>query len=552
MLNALHIQNFVIVAELSLVFNTGFSVLTGETGAGKSILIDALGLVLGGRAEASLIRYGADKADIQADFTILTQPLAQAWLAQQDLVDEDEPHACLLRRVLEQTGRSRAFINGRQVTIQQLRELGAMLVDIHGQHAHQSLVRAGAQRKLLDDYANQPVQLNAVKDAWQHWQAAEKAYNTWQTQQSQLEAERDALQWRLQELDTLHPQADEWQTLQQSHQTLAHASELLEAAQSSLQILDEEERACSGQLYLVRQRLAVLAEIDPKLHEAVALLESAEAQVSEAVYSLRHYSQRLEIDPQALQEAETRLNELHSMARKYRITPEELPQLVQQTRQRWQALDAASDGVGLDLARQEAAQRYALVAQQLTAIRTQAAAQLSGAITTQMQSLAMAGSRLSIVLLPCAAHAYGVEECEWQVAQHESLPLRPLSKVASGGELSRISLAIQVITSQIAAVPTLIFDEVDSGIGGRVADIVGKLLRQLGQKTQVLCITHLPQVAACAEHQWQVSKHKQSDGVVSQIRALDYPERIEEIARMLGGEAITDITRRHASEMLAS
>jgi DNA repair protein RecN (Recombination protein N) len=549
MLRALSIRDFVIVDRLDLEFKPGFTALTGETGAGKSILIDALTMVLGERSDAGLVREGCAKAEISAEFSLEAVPPAQQWLEAADLADD--PAACLLRRVLEASGRSRAYINGRPATLQQLKELGEMLVDIHGQHEHQSLTRSLAQRQLLDAYAGAQALARETADAWRHWQDLRSQRAEWERNAQALEEERERLRWQRQELERLAFSAEEWETLQADHKRLAHAASLLETVEYALEALSEGEAAALAIVDGVLSKLRTAIEYDPGLKEALEVLEPAQIQIQEAVYGLRHYRNRIDLDPRRLQEAEQRLEAIHTTARKHRTSPERLPELLAGVRQRLADLGDGASAEELARREQAAEQAYRALAGKLSHAREKAAAELTGRVTEQMQGLALSGGRFEVALHPASeGGAHGLEQVEFLVAANPGSAARALAKVASGGELSRISLAIQTVTSTVAEVPTLIFDEVDAGIGGRVAEIVGRMLAQLGRRHQVMCITHLPQVAASAAHQWQVTKKAAAGGVRSDVRELDGAQRVEEIARMLGGVKITETTRKHAAEML--
>jgi DNA repair protein RecN (Recombination protein N) len=549
MLRALSIRDFVIVDRLDLEFKPGFTALTGETGAGKSILIDALTMVLGERSDAGLVREGCAKAEISAEFSLEAVPPAQQWLEAADLADD--PAACLLRRVLEASGRSRAYINGRPATLQQLKELGEMLVDIHGQHEHQSLTRSLAQRQLLDAYAGAQALARETADAWRHWQDLRSQRAEWERNAQALEEERERLRWQRQELERLAFSAEEWETLQADHKRLAHAASLLETVEYALEALSEGEAAALAIVDGVLGKLRTAIEYDPGLKEALEVLEPAQIQIQEAVYGLRHYRNRIDLDPRRLQEAEQRLEAIHTTARKHRTSPERLPELLAGVRQRLADLGDGASAEELARREQAAEQAYRALAGKLSHAREKAAAELTGRVTEQMQGLALSGGRFEVALHPASeGGAHGLEQVEFLVAANPGSAARALAKVASGGELSRISLAIQTVTSTVAEVPTLIFDEVDAGIGGRVAEIVGRMLAQLGRRHQVMCITHLPQVAASAAHQWQVTKKAAAGGVRSDVRELDRAQRVEEIARMLGGVKITETTRKHAAEML--
>jgi DNA repair protein RecN (Recombination protein N) len=549
MLKFLGIRDFVIVSSLELDFSAGFTALTGETGAGKSILIDALSLALGERGDATMVRNGCERAEIAAEFDIAALPKLQAWLREQEL--EGDTNVCLLRRVLDAGGRSRGFINGRSATLQQLREAGDQLLDIHGQHAHQSLVRADAQRVLLDGYAGMAGAAEQVAELYREWQTLRRRRISLSENAEAVAAERELLQFQRNEMEGLGFNVAEWNALQDDYARLAHAASLLETAAFGIETLSESDTACLAQLNALTARLRDGLEHDASLGETLRMLESAQAELQEAVYALRHYQQRLDTDPQRLREQEQRIQSVMDAARKYRVAPEQLDEALQRTLARLAELGGDADLAELEQQEKSAQQSYLSAAQKLTAARKKAAGKLAREITAALQTLAMLGGSFAVALLPLAeGNAFGLETIEFQVAANPGVPPRSLAKVASGGELSRISLAIQVATSQVASVPTLIFDEVDSGIGGRVAEIVGHLLKKLGKSYQVLCVTHLPQVAAAADQQWQVSKAVENGVTLSHIALLDGEQRVEEIARMLGGIRITETTRKHAAEML--
>ncbi|MDD2885205.1 MAG: DNA repair protein RecN [Dechloromonas sp.] len=550
MLRHLTLRDFVIVDQLTLDFAAGFGTLTGETGAGKSILIDALALVLGERGDAGVVRASRDKAEISAVFDIAALPTLQAWLRDNELVADDE---LLLRRVVDVGGRSRAWINGTPATVQQLRTVGEWLVDIHGQHAHQSLLRADAQRQLLDAHAGLNELASTVATAWRRWREADLAWRQAMSGAEVLQREREQLDWQVRELEALALVEDEWLTLDAEHRRLGHAAGLMEGTQYALAMLADDEAACERQIDRVATRLAGLADFDPALAEVAGLLASVQAELADAVSTLRRYVDRVDLDPSRLSEVERRMEAILAQARKHRVTAGELPALLADWQRRLSELAAAAD---LDhMAAQAAVARtaYRQLAEQLSDGRRQAAATMSGQVSELMKQLALSSGRFDIALLPLEAGTVnGLEQVEFRIAGLAGNEARPLAKVASGGELSRISLAIQVLTSRSASVPTLVFDEVDVGIGGGVAEIVGRLLHELGQERQVLCVTHLPQVAARADWQWQVSKAQRNGQTLSAITPLDAGGRVNEIARMLGGVEITDITRRHAQELLRS
>ncbi|MBP0607417.1 MULTISPECIES: DNA repair protein RecN [Burkholderia] len=549
MLRHLSIRDFVIVAALDLEFDSGFSVFSGETGAGKSILIDALALALGERADASVVRTGCGRADITAEFT--PHDRVARWLDEHAFDAED---TVMLRRVIDANGRSRAFINGTSATLAQLRELGEMLVDIHGQHAHQLLMRPDAQRELFDTHAGLVADAANVARAWRVWRDATQAIDAAKAHERELQLEREKLAWQLAELDKLAPQAGEWDEVSNEHKRLSHSANLIEGVRGALNALSESDDAMLAQLGAIVSKLRSLADYDTALGDALASLEPAEIQLQEAVYSLSHYAQRVDLDPERLAQVETRLDALHSTARKFRLPPDTLHEEHAARRAQLAALDAAADLGALEAAQAKAREAYLADAKRLSKARAQAAKALGTAVTAGMQELSMAGGSFEVALVPLAdGGPHGLEQVEFRVAGHPGVPLRPLAKVASGGELARISLALAVIASAASPTPTLIFDEVDTGIGGGVAEVVGRLLHQLGRERQVLCVTHLPQVAARGDHHFQVAKGAdERGGTVSSVVALDKASRVEEVARMLGGLEITATTRKHAKEMLAA
>lgn len=547
MLCRLTIRDFVLVDRLELEFQAGFGTLTGETGAGKSILVDALAFALGERADAGLVRSGGERAEVTAEFD-LDGSTAAGWLREHDL---DSDGSLLLRRLVDTNGRSRAYLNGSPVTVQQLREVAERLVDIHGQHAHQSLLRSDAQRALLDSHARLEPLLAEVATAWRDWREARDSLDVASQGIEALAAEREQLAWQLGELETLGFSLAEWQALNDDHRRLAHAASLVEGAQLSLQVLAEGDTACEARVATVANRLEGLAEYDPALSEVACLLQSAQTELAEAISALRRYASHVELDPQRLNELERRIEAVLDCARKFRCKPDELPALLARCQERLTVLGEAADLDGLAKRLAAAGERYGQLAQRLSAERTAAASTLGREVSQVMQQLALGGGSFEVALVPVAGgNASGLEQIEFRVAGLAGDQSRSLAKVASGGELSRISLAIQVVTSQAARVPTLIFDEVDVGIGGGVAEVVGRLLRELGVERQVLCVTHLPQVAARANWQWLVSKTADAGQVRSRVATLDGERRVEEIARMLGGIEITAITRQHAREML--
>lgn len=549
MLRRLQIRDFVIVDRLELEFGGAFGALTGETGAGKSILLDALGLAMGARGEPGVVRPGRERAEIVAEFDLPGTGGLADWLAANEISTEDD--CVLLRRVVDAGGRSRAWLNGTAVTLGQMREAADWLADIHGQHAHHALLRGDAQRSLLDAHGGLEALADKVAARWREWQAARSARIAAATNAEGLAREREMLAWQLHELRELAYAADEWAELNHEQARLAHAASLIEGAQNAVATLLDSDMAIGPELDRLAARIASMAGFDDALAPVAELLGSAAIQVDEAGHALRRYRERLEIDPGRLDELDRRIGAISDIARKYRLEPEELPALLAHTEHRLAEMDEVSDPAQLVERERLAEEAYVALGRELSAGRAAAAAALSEAVTESMQLLAMGGGAFSVALVPLdEGAAGGLERIEFQVSTNASQPLRALAKVASGGELSRIGLAIQVIASRSSTTPTLIFDEVDVGIGGRVAEIVGQMLRRLGDERQVLCVTHLPQVAAQARWQWNIAKEEQGGDTLSRVMVLDERGRIDEIARMLGGVTITDTTRRHAAEML--
>lgn len=553
MLQTISLRDFVIVDQLELDFSSGFTVLTGETGAGKSILLDALGLVLGERADSSQIREGSNRAEISALFLIeseLAQSFSQ-WLDTQGFPLEDDGQSLLLKRTVESNGRSRAFINGSVATLVQLREAGDQLVDIHGQHAHQLLLKGGAQRQLLDRHAGLLPLASEVAQSFKTLADSRRRLEQAENAGQDVERERERLEWQLEELTELSPQEGEWSSIQSEHARLANGAKLIGGCQEAIEILSDADNSLESTLSKVCTTVGTLAEHDPALGDINQALESASIQLDEAIHGLNRYLQKIDLDPARLAQVEERMQALHSTAKKYRAEVDELPTLLQTTHERLDALTASQN---IEALREQVKQEevaYLKLAKQLSQKRGEAASDLGQLVTDAMQDLSMVGGRLEIALTPLSeGGSHGLEQIEFLVAGHAGSTPRSLAKVASGGELARISLAISVITSKASFTPTLIFDEVDAGIGGAVAETVGKLLHQLGQSHQILCVTHLPQVAAQGNHHLKVSKSQTGEKTVSQVQILGRAERVEEVARMLGGATITDTTRRHARELL--
>ncbi len=554
MLRTLSIRDFVIVDAIELEFSSGFSVFTGETGAGKSILIDALQLALGGRGDASVVREGAAKADITADFSVSAAALA--WLEQNEFANDEG--GALLRRVIDNAGRSKAYINGVAATATQLRDLGDLLVDIHGQHAHQSLLKPDAQRALLDNQASfkdagAAGDAQTVAAAYKAWRALARQREEFEINAKNVLIERERLEWQVSELEKLAVKPGEWADIGNEHSRLSHAASLLEGAQEALEVISEADHPILSQLSSLNQKLSKLVDVDAQLQPVLDCLEPARIQLQEAAYALSHYLDKVELDPERLRQVEARLDAIHGTARKFRVAPEELPDEHAALSERLKQLADASDLEGLRKQEDKIKVSYLEAAQRLSRSRAAAAQLLGTQVTAAMQELNMTGGSFVVGLNAVEPTSHGVEQVEFLVAGHAGVAPRPLAKVASGGELARIALAISVITSNATTTPTLIFDEVDSGIGGAVAEVVGRLLKRLGQERQVLCVTHLPQVASQANQHFQVAKGTTEQGkTVSRIDVLDNKSRVEEVARMLGGLEITATTRKHARELLAS
>jgi len=550
MLSHLSIRNYLLVESVELDFAPGLTVLTGETGAGKSILVDALALALGDRAEGGVVRQGAARAEISAEFVIDDVPQLAAWLDEAGFASDDG--TLILRRVIDAGGRSRAFINGSVAPLAQLKDAAEFLLDIHGQHAHHALLRPQTQREVLDAYAGAQSQAAAVSDAWHAWQGARQRRLDAESHGQARQIEREGLTLAVEELRALGGDLARWDEIQTEHARLAHVTTLLEGSHALIDGLDESESAVSGQLGEMSARLDAMQAVDDSLGEIATLLNAASADVAEAVHALRRYAGHLSLDPERLTELDRLLADMHRLARKHRVQPDALAGLLDQFQARLAELAASDDLDALQASEDAAWARYQTDAKRLGALRRKAAAALSKQVTAAMHELALAGGHLDIVLQPTGEpRAHGLEDVGFLVASHPGLPPGPLGKVASGGELSRISLAIQTALSGVAGVPTLIFDEVDVGIGGSVAEAVGRRLAKLGETRQVLVITHLPQVAARGTRHLRVAKQANGGFVTSNIESLDADTRVEEIARMLGGLKITATTRQHAAEMLA-
>jgi DNA repair protein RecN (Recombination protein N) len=554
MLHRLAIRDFVIVDALEIDFAAGFTVLSGETGAGKSILVDALQLALGGRGEAGVVREGRPRAEISAEFDV---PVALArWLADAGFdADTGDAGRLLLRRTIDAQGKSRAWINGGGATIAQLREAADHLVDIHGQHAWQGLTRAPAVRALLDAHAG--VDTGPLAGRWAEWRAATQALATAGEQQGRLESERERLAWQIGEVTRLGPGADEWAELDAEHTRLAHGQSLIDAARAALDAIAEHELNADALAGRAVDALQAVAAFDARLEGPIEALQGAQAQLQDAAHTLAGYLDRSELDPERMRAVDERLSAWVGLARRHRRAPAELPALLAQWQAELRELEAAADLDALRRAHDDARAAYDAEAARVSAARKAAAPKFAAAVTRTMQQLGMAGGRFDVALEPAgAAQSFGVENVEFLVAGHAGATPRPLGKVASGGELSRIALAVAVVGTEQQgagdAPQTLIFDEVDAGIGGAVAETVGRLMKQLGRERQVLAVTHLPQVAACADRHFLVSKEALGTGARSAIEEVAGETRVAEIARMLGGQQLSSTSLAHAEEMLAS
>ncbi len=553
MLNHITIKNLAIVDFLELELNTGFSVLTGETGAGKSILIDALGLVLGDRAEAAAVRYNADRADITAEFELNNAQITQ-WLCDNELDDADNPSECLIRRTINAKGRSRGFVNGQPVPLQVLRELGEKLVNIHGQNTHQALLKTDEQRLLLDNFAGSNALRKELNQCYQQWQKKSAEYKKLQQDTSERDARLDLLRFQVQELQEFDLQENELPQLEEEHKRLSNASRLIETSQSAYYRLSEDENSISSHISYTLNELTALGELDSRLNPVLEMLNNAFIQIDEAGSELRHYIDSLELDPERLNWLDQRIAGIYDLARKHHIETNELYTHAEILNQELRQLENADSHLEtLEKEVEEFRREYFKLAEKLTGEREKASQLLAEQVMSHIHELGMGHCVFEIRLHSTDSEQpqlHGMEVIEFYVTTNPGQPLRPLSKVVSGGELSRISLAIQVVTAQFSDIPTLIFDEVDVGIGGGIAEMVGSKLRLLGSNSQVLCVTHQAQVASQAHCHYFVEKQSDDNSTKTTIRILDKEQRIDEISRMLGGVKITEQTRSHAKEML--
>lgn len=553
MLRELSIRDYAIIDELDLSFDAGLTVLTGETGAGKSIVVDALGLVLGDRADSGAVRHAAERAEISASFDIGDLRGITEWLAERDL---DAGGTCMLRRVIGADGRSRGYVNGSPAPLALMRELGEQLVDIHGQHEHQSLLRRGAQLALLDAHGGHDAQREALAGTWREWQVADEAWTALRDAADDRANRLDLLRFQLGELDALALADGELADLDAEHARFANAGRLLDAARAAHTLVDGDDGPhARGLSHQAAAALAEVADLDPKLAEVQALFEQAAIQLGEGAADLARWLDRFEMDPARKDFVEQRIGVAHQLARKHRVAPDELPALHARLRVEFDALDQADVRLeALDRDRERLAAAYRAAAAALSKVRKKTAAALARKVTAAMQELGMPGGRFEVELTHDAARFApgGSDQAECLVSANPGQPPRPLAKVASGGELSRISLALQVTAANAATIGCLVFDEVDSGIGGAVAEIVGRQLAALADRRQVLCVTHLPQVASQGRHHLKVEKRSAEGSTWATVAALARDDRVDELARMLGGVQVTDKTRAAAREMLAS
>ncbi len=553
MLIHISVQNYAIVDHLDLELHEGMSVITGETGAGKSIMLDALSLTLGARTDSSVIRPGADKADILSSFDITRIPEAQSWLQERDLNNDLQ---CILRRVITREGRSRAYINGTPCPLADLKSLGELLIDIHSQHEHQSLLKTDTHRRLLDEFAGAKEQARAVQSLAQRWRHTQQQLQQLSANEEEQRARRQLLTYQLEELDILAVHEGEVEQLEQEHKSLSNSESLLDNCRQIIDTCSDSDSNVLSTIGTLLQRANAIAGAPQAFSQATELLASAHIQIEEAISEFNNFVDHFDADPQRQQWIEERLDSIYTLARKHRVIPEQLHALQAQLQTELESLDA--DDASVEHLQQAATllvTEYTQKAQILSKLRHKAGKKLAAAVMQQLQMLGMPDGQFSIVLQPLelsSPSAHGLETIEFLVSANPGQPLRALAKVASGGELSRISLAIQVITAQTSRVPTLVFDEVDVGIGGPTAEIVGQLLRQLGENGQVLTVTHLPQVAAQGHQHLYVHKERKQKSTHTAVKTLSYEQRVEEVARMLGGIDLTEESLLHARKILDS
>jgi len=551
MLTHLHISDYAIVQELDLELDPGMTVMTGETGAGKSIAIDALGIALGDRADSGSVRHGAQRADITASFDVSNNRQALQWLQEQELDDEDE---CSLRRTVSIDGKSRAYINGRPVPLQLTRELADLLIDIHSQHQHQSLLRADSQRELLDAYAGSTDKVKALAKLAGEWKLSHQQLSDLRSKSAERTKRIDYLTYQLDELTQIAPQKNEWQELEQQQKKLANVDRIDQTVSQALYDLNDSDQTLLQQIERIKHRLADIVDVEPGLNTAIELLDSTVIQLHEAVNELRDVHDRLDTNPDLLLNLDQRMSELISLARKHQTDPEQLHDIAESLQAELDELTGpGASEHGLSEKLQKIEQQYNELAQDITRLRHDGASKLGNKVNKLLGKLGMTGAKLELELVPLEQTrfaGYGRETINFLLQTNPGQPAKPLAKIASGGELSRVSLAIQVVTAQVASIPVMIFDEVDVGIGGGIAEVVGQLLAELAHNRQVICITHQAQVAAQGNQHLKVLKQSNKKTTGTSIARLDHAARIEEIARMIGGITLTDATREHAREML--
>ena len=555
MLRQLVINDLAVIDNLNIDFNSGMTVLTGETGAGKSILLDALGLILGNRADTNLIRGGADKTDITAIFSTSDNSSVSDKLIELELASNDAEDELFIRRTITKDGRSRAYINNTPVPVQSLREIGESLIDIHGQHAHQSLSKAKVQRELLDEFGSYQNLLNELQNTWQEWKQVNDQLDNFKTEGEDFEARLTLLSYQTEELEQLNIGNSEYKELSEEHKRLAHSQRLLDSCQSIISDLSESEAAIDARLAVHQKEISELCQFDNELENINNLLDSATIQIEEASHELKGYLDKFDMDDNQLASIESRLDKLHELARKHKVKPEDLPEHLTLLTTQLNQLEGGQEQHELLLKKKdELTESYFKLAEKLTTERNNAAVKISEAITEKMHELAI-GGKFKIDLEKIedqTPHQFGMDKISFLVSTNPGQPLRPITKVASGGELSRLSLAIQIIGSKDNGVPSLIFDEVDAGISGGVAEIVGKLLHSLAEHRQILCVTHLAQVASCGHHHLKVNKITKANETFTQVETLKQTERVNEIARLLAGMEITDESLANAAQMLES
>ncbi|MBV7387823.1 DNA repair protein RecN [Pasteurellaceae bacterium TAE3-ERU1] len=551
MLLHLSVNQFAIVHHLELDLKCGMSVITGETGAGKSIAIDALGLCLGERCDSAMIRHGQERSDVRATFSVADNPQAKAWLDEHELCDEDAPSQCTLRRVLRSDGRSKAFINNCPVPAAQLRELGQYFIQINGQHSTQRLLKNDYQLSLLDTFCHNDGLLAQMHEAFQAWRAAKKALQTFQQQRESQAAQNQLLEYQVSELDEFAPQENEFESLEEQQSCLANSEQMTELAQSALNLLSDGASNIESMLYKAGQHCEELAQISQQYAGLQRYLDDALIQVQEASSELSSLSSTIEQDPQLLAEVEHRLAQYLQLAKKHQIKPQQLCAQHESLKATLAQLsDVSESEAKLQSAVEQAEQAMKQHAETLSAARREGAKALSDELNALLASLAMENARFAVELTAAPVTALGADEATFMLQANLGQGLQPLAKVASGGELSRIALALQALTADKYAIPTLIFDEIDTGISGATATVVGKLLHQLGQKCQVLCVTHLPQVAAFGDHHFSVEKFTHNSETITEMTALDDEQRVYALSKLLGGSAVTKTTLANAKELL--